>query len=53
MGVAPEVFVLSSDGTVDFVEMESVHPEPSLEADRVCPEDALTVVDGSGKQLAP
>ena len=53
MGVAPEVFVLNGDGTVDFLEVESVDPERLLKAAQVCPVDALTVVDGSGRQLVP
>ena len=53
VGVAPEVFVLNGDGTVDFLEVESVDPERLLESARVCPVDALTVVDGSGRQLVP
>ena len=53
VGVAPEVFVLNGDGTVDFLDVGSVDPERLLEAARVCPVDALTVVDGSGRQLVP
>jgi len=53
VGVAPEVFVLNGDGTVDFRDVESVVPERLLEACRACPVDALTVVDGTGRQLVP
>jgi ferredoxin len=53
VGVAPEVFVLNGDGTVDFLDGQVVEPERLVEACRVCPVDALTVVDGSGKQLVP
>lgn len=53
VGVAPEAFVLNGDGTVDFRDLETMDPERLLEACRVCPVDALTVVDGSGIQLAP
>jgi ferredoxin len=53
VGVAPEVFVLNGDGTVDFRDVEALDPERLLEACRVCPVDALTVVDGSGRQRVP
>jgi ferredoxin len=53
VGVAPEVFVLNGDGTVDFLDVTTMDPERLLEACRVCPVDALAVVDGAGKQLVP
>jgi ferredoxin len=53
VGVAPEVFVLNGDGTVDFRDVPTVDPERLLEACRVCPVDALMVMDGSGKQMVP
>jgi ferredoxin len=53
VGVAPEVFVLNGDGTVVFHDVQTMDPERLLEACRVCPVDALTVLDGSGRQLVP
>jgi ferredoxin len=53
VGAAPEVFGLNGDGTVDFLDVQTMDPERLLEACRVCPVDALTVVDGSGRQLVP
>jgi len=53
VGVAPEAFVLNGDGTVDFRDVEAMDPERLLEACQVCPVDALTVVDGSGRQVVP
>lgn len=53
VGVAPEAFVLNGDGTVGFLDVEAMDPQRLLEACRVCPVDALTVVDGSGRQLVP
>lgn len=53
VGVAPEVFVLNGDGTVEFRDVDRVDPERLLEACRVCPVDALAVMDASGRLLAP
>jgi ferredoxin len=53
VGVAPEVFVLNGDGTVGFLDVQTADAERLLEAARVCPVDALTVADGSGRQLVP
>ena len=53
VGVAPEVFVLNGDGTVDFRDVETAVPERLLEACQACPVDALTIVDGTGRQLVP
>lgn len=53
VGVAPEVFVLNGDGTVDFVDGGVAEQERLLEAGRACPVDALTVLDASGGQVVP
>jgi len=53
VGVAPQAFVLNGDGTVDFVDGATAEPERLLESARACPVDALTVLDGSGRQVAP
>ncbi len=55
---APESFALDDEGVVVF----RAHPEPDPDAagrERIvracaaCPVDALTVLDGDGRQLAP
>jgi ferredoxin len=50
---APDAFVVNGDGVVEFAAPERVAPDALIEACRVCPVDALTVLDGSGTQLVP
>ncbi len=50
---AAGTFLLNGNGTVEFVEPPAANREALLEACRACPVDALTVVDGAGKQLVP
>jgi ferredoxin len=50
---SPESFVLAEDGVVVFVAPESVSREQLLAACDVCPVDALTVWDASGRQIVP
>ncbi len=51
--VAPEGFDLGDDNVVVFRDPEKVEAERLVEACRVCPAKALTVLDENGKQLVP
>lgn len=51
---APESFELDADGVVVHrVEANGVDRERIVRACAACPVDALTVIDGNGRQLAP
>ena len=51
---APESFALDDEGVVVFrAEPEATGRERILSACQSCPVDALTALDGDGKQLAP
>ena len=51
--IAPEAFELDEGGVVRFVDPDSVDPERLVEACRVCPANALIVLDEEGKQIVP
>jgi ferredoxin len=51
--LAPTVFVLNGNGTVEFVEGALADAETLLAACRACPVDALTVMDAAGRQVVP
>ena len=52
--VAGEVFQLDNDGIVTIKpDCGQADREQLLEACRVCPVDALIVIDADGRQLAP
>lgn len=52
--VAPALFALDAEGIATFhADAESVMAETILEACRVCPVDALEVMDADGRQLVP
>ena len=50
---APEVFRLDDSGVVTFVEPERVERECLVRACDLCPVDAITVWDDSGRQIVP
>ena len=50
---APEAFQLADDGVVVFVKPDDVERSRLLEACDVCPVDALTVWDSTGRQIVP
>lgn len=50
---SPQSFVLAEDGVVVFLTPETVDREQLLAACDVCPVDALTVWDASGRQIVP
>lgn len=51
---APEAFEFDDEGIAVFAEnAEATDRERLLEACEICPVDALTVLDGEGKQLVP
>ena len=51
--VSPDAFDLDDDGIAIFVQPEIVAHEVLVEACRICPVDALVVVDETGTQLVP
>jgi ferredoxin len=51
--VAPEAFDLAGDGVVRFTQPDSVDRDRLIEACRVCPADALIVLDEEGRQIVP
>ena len=52
--VAPEVFELDDDQICRFTDDPgNVDREKLIEACKICPVDALSVIDASGKQLVP
>ena len=51
--VAPEAFDLGDDGVVLFVDPDTVERERLIEACRVCPAQAITVLDEEGSQIGP
>ena len=51
---APESFALDEEGVVVFgADPDAVGRERIVRACAACPVDALTVLDGDGRQLAP
>ena len=50
---APEAFKLDDEGVVVFVKPEDAERSRLLEACDVCPVDALTVWDATGRQIVP
>ena len=50
---SPGAFRLDEEGIAVFVNPESVDREQLLRACDACPVDAITVRDGSGRQLVP
>lgn len=50
---APEAFKLADDGVVVFVKPEETERQRLLDACDVCPVDALTVWDDTGRQIVP
>jgi ferredoxin len=50
---APVAFRLDEDGIAVFVDPGAVAREMLLRACDACPVDAITVWDGSGRQLVP
>ncbi len=51
--VAPDAFDLDDDGIAVFRQPELVVPEVLIEACRICPVDALVVVDETDRQVVP
>ncbi len=51
IAVAPEAFILDSEGVVSFVEPEGVERERLISACEACPVDALLVWDADGTAL--
>ena len=51
--VADRIFYLDDEGIVAFHDPFDPDEERALEACRVCPVDALTAYDASGRQVAP
>ena len=52
-GEAPEAFQVDDDEVVYFVKPEEVERERLIRACDLCPVDALTVWDETGKQIVP
>lgn len=50
---APEAFVLNGEDIVVFVNPERVERERLVRACDLCPVDALTVWDETGRQIVP
>ena len=50
---APDAFELDGEGIAVFVKPETVDPDQLIEACRICPVDALIVVDEEGVQIVP
>lgn len=54
VNMAPEVFQLSEEGIVEFVDgTRAIDPERLKEACNLCPVEALVVKDAEGEQLVP
>ncbi len=53
VNAAPEAFRLDDSGVVTFVEPERVERECLVRACDLCPVDAITVWDDSGRQIVP
>lgn len=53
VAIAPEAFALDGDDLVVFLNPEREERERLLEACRVCPVDALVVLDAQGTQIVP
>ena len=50
---APDAFLLDDEGVAEFHHPDVVPSEVLIDACRVCPVDALIVVDESGLQIVP
>lgn len=50
---APEGFTLDEHSVAAFVEPDAVERDRLLRACDACPVDAITVYDGSGRQMVP
>lgn len=50
---ARQAFQLDEEGVVVFAEPEAVDRDQLVRACDACPVDALSVIDGRGKQLVP
>ena len=50
---APDAFKLDAEGLVVFVSPEIVERERLIRASDLCPVDALTIWDESGRQIVP
>ena len=50
---APEAFALDDEGIAVFTDPEAVGQARLIEAAEACPVDAIIVMDGSGRQVAP
>ena len=53
VAAAPGAFALDGDDIVVFVNPEAVAPEELVKACDLCPVDALTVWDETGRQVVP
>ena len=53
IGVAPEAFELDSGGVVVFTRPEDVDRDRLIDACRVCPANAILVLDEEGRQIVP
>ena len=54
VNLAPEVFELGVDQVARFVEdVQDIERERLIEACRLCPVDALTVLDENGDRIVP
>jgi ferredoxin len=50
---APDFFELDGDGIARFKDLYECAEEMLMQACRICPVDALTVLDANGVQLVP
>jgi ferredoxin len=53
VGIAPEVFALDQDNLCVVLDPEAADDEDVLDAARVCPVDAITVIDEYEDQIWP
>ena len=53
IGAAPDAFKLDDTGVVVFVNPDAVLRETLISAADLCPVDAITVWDQSGRQIVP
>ncbi|NNG16757.1 MAG: ferredoxin [Gemmatimonadales bacterium] len=50
---APEAFALDDEGIAVFTDPEAVGRARLIQAAEACPVDAIIVLDGAGRQVAP